>query len=174
MPHEPQERKNLLERRNTAWIEGRASVARGTPILIADDSEADIFFLLRAFAASGVRNPIFLVRSGAETQAFLAGTGPFSDRSRFPLPKIVFLDLRLPSPDGFEILNWKQKRPELEHVLFIAMSNFDRVSAINEAYDAGANTFLSKPINPLDIQGIIDAYEDYWTLASEKTASSGL
>ena len=34
--------------------------------MIAEDSEADIFFLLRAFAASGVKNPVHVVRTGRE------------------------------------------------------------------------------------------------------------
>lgn len=160
--------KSVLEQRNAAWLEGRASVAKGSPILIADDSESDIFFLLRAFSASGVRNPIYVVRNGAEALGYLEGSGQYADRARFPLPQVVFLDLRLPAPNGFEILAWKQAHPEFCRLLFVAMSNFDSLKAINDAYDAGANTFLSKPIHPRDIANIIEGYEEYWSLVGQE------
>ncbi len=71
-----------LSQRNTQWLSDRILTATGAPVLIADDSEADIFFLLRAFAASKVKNPVYVVRSGAEAIEYLAGEGRFSNRTR--------------------------------------------------------------------------------------------
>ena len=140
------------------------SAAIGAPVLIADDSESDIFFLLRAFSASRVRNPVYVVRSGAEAIEYLAGVGKFSNRSRYPLPKIVFLDLRMPPPDGLDVLRWKEKRKGLPRMLWVAMSNFDVVKTINEAYCAGATTFLTKPLDGADVKNLIEAFDEYWTV----------
>jgi CheY-like chemotaxis protein len=165
------EQSNSLSQRNTDWLEGRVSVATGPSVLIADDSEADIFFLLRAFSASRVRNPVYVVRSGAEATQYLAGEGKFSNRTRFPLPRIVFLDLKMPPPDGLEVLRWKEKQKELPRMLWVAMSNFDVVKTINEAYAAGATTFLTKPLDGADIKNLIEAFDEYWTI-SEAAESS--
>jgi CheY-like chemotaxis protein len=159
-----EERSNSLSQRNSDWLEGRVSVATGPPVLIADDSESDIFFLLRAFSASRVKNPVYVVRSGAEAIQYLAGEGKFSNRARFPMPKIVFLDLKMPPPDGLEVLQWKEKRKDFTRMLWVAMSNFDVVKTINEAYAAGATTFLTKPLDGADVKNLIDAFEEYWTI----------
>jgi CheY-like chemotaxis protein len=159
------DRPGSLSQRNADWLEGRISSATGEPVLIADDSESDIFFLLRAFAASKVRNPVYVVRSGAETIQYLSGEGRFSNRTRYPMPKIVFLDLKMPPPDGLEVLRWKEKHQELPRMLWVAMSNFDAVKMINEAYNAGATTFLSKPLDGADIKNMIDAFDQYWTIS---------
>jgi CheY-like chemotaxis protein len=155
---------NTIAQRNADWLKGRSASAHGAPILIAEDSDSDIFFLLRAFAASRVTNPIFLVRNGAETMAYLEGKGKFANREAFPLPGIFLLDLRMPAPDGFEILRWRKTRPDLAKILIVAISNFDSTRSINMAYEAGASTFLSKPLNGEDVRSLVDSFEEYWEL----------
>jgi CheY-like chemotaxis protein len=159
-----EDRTNSLSQRNSDWLEGRVSVATGPSVLIADDSESDIFFLLRAFSASRVKNPVYVVRSGAEAMEYLSGEGKFANRDRFPLPKIVFLDLKMPAPDGLAVLRWKETRKELPRMLWVAMSNFDVVKTINEAYAAGATTFLTKPLDAADVKNLIEAFDQYWTI----------
>ena len=160
-----EERPNSLSQRNSDWLEVRVSVASGPPVLVADDSESDIFFLLRAFSSSRVKNPVYVVRSGAEAIAYLAGEGKFSNRERFPIPSIVFLDLKMPPPDGLEVLRWKESQKHFPRMLWVAMSNFDVVKTINEAYAAGATTFLTKPLDGADVRNLIEAFEEYWTIS---------
>ena len=153
-----------LTQQNTDWLESRSEQTSGAAVLIAEDSEADIFFLLRAFAASKVKNPVHVVRTGSEAIQYLSGEGKYSARDRYPVPSIVLLDLKMPSPDGFQVLRWKQNRPELQRVLWVALSNFDGIKTINEAYAAGATTFLTKPLDAKDIQHLIEGFNDYWQL----------
>ena len=44
---------------------------------------------------------------GAQAIDYLAGNGPFADRSQHPLPALVLLDLNLPKKSGFDVLSWK-------------------------------------------------------------------
>ena len=165
------ERTNSLEQRNTDWLEGRISTATGDAVLIADDSETDIFFLLRAFAASHVKNPVYVVRSGTEAIQYLEGSGKYSNRAAFPMPRIVFLDLKMPPPDGFDVLRWKETHKELPKMLWVAMSNFDAIKTINEAYACGATTFLTKPLDAQDIRHLIKSFEEYWHIRTESDTS---
>lgn len=158
---------NPLAQRNQDWLDGRISTATGDPVLIADDSETDIFFLLRAFAASHVKNPVYVVRSGAEAIQYLAGEGKYSNRASYPLPKIVFLDLKMPPPDGFDVLRWKEQHRDLPRMLWVAMSNFDAIKTINQAYSSGATTFLTKPLDAEDIRHLIKSFEEYWHIHAE-------
>jgi CheY-like chemotaxis protein len=153
-----------LREKNAAWLEKHRADSAGHTILIAEDSESDVFFLLHAFSRSKVKNPIYVVRTGREAMDYLSGVGDFADRTSFPFPGVVFLDLLMPHPDGFEILKWKSKQSNLPRTLWVAMSNFDTARAINEAYSAGATTFLSKPLDAIDVQNLISAFEHFWLL----------
>jgi CheY-like chemotaxis protein len=142
-------------------IDGASSGISDTPIFVIDDSESDRFFLMRAFRASGVKNPVRFLESGAEAVQYLSGQGKYSDRALYPLPRIVFIDLQMPPPNGLEVLQWKESRTDLPPMLWVAMSGFNAVKTINEAYDAGASTFLAKPLDGADIQNLVGAFEDY-------------
>lgn len=161
--------KSLTEQ-NTDWLQRRSEESSGAPVLIAEDSEADIFFLLRAFAASKVKNPVHVVRTGAEAIQYLSGDGKYAVRTRYPMPSIVLLDLKMPSPDGFEVLRWKQRQPEMQKILWVALSNFDGIRTINNAYAAGATTFLTKPLDGKDVQHLIEGFNDYWQLREDARA----
>lgn len=155
-----------LKDRNGQWLknhhlDGRA---KGQPILIAEDSEADIFFLLRALDQAGVLNPVFVVRDGNETLAYLQGTGRYADREAFPVPGIVLLDLKMPGIDGFEILRCRRREKHLHNTLMVALSSYDGIYSINLAYETGADTFLSKPLTTEDILNLITSFEDCWEL----------
>ena len=142
-----------------------APSAPGALVLIADDSEADRFFLTRAFAASGVKNPFHVVSSGAEVLDYMTGQGIFQNRALYPLPKIVLLDLQMPHPNGFAVLRWSQSR-QMPPILWVAMSHFESVRSINDAYAAGASTFLAKPLHADDIKNLVQAFEDFWVLSN--------
>lgn len=133
------------------------------PIFVVDDSESERFFLMRAFRGSGIRNPVQFFESGAEVERYLEGAGKYSDRKLYPLPGIVFLDLQMPPPNGFEVLRWKESRGDLPRMLWVAMSNVNSVRTVNDAYTSGASTFLTKPLERGDIENLVGAFEEYWT-----------
>jgi CheY-like chemotaxis protein len=166
------ERAKSLSQRNTEWLEKQALTTSGSPVLIADDSEADVFFLIRALSGAKVRNQVRVVRSGSETIDYLSGHGKFADRSKYPMPGIVFLDLVMPDPNGLEVLRWKEMRGDLGRILWVALSNFDSPRTINEAYAAGATTFLAKPLDAEEVAHLIEAFEAYWLIKGGVRAQS--
>ena len=152
-----------LLRRDPDSVESRRPNSGGV-ILLADDSESDRFFLMRAFAASGIKNPVRYFDSGSELIRYLKGDGNYSNRESYPLPAIVFVDLQMPPPNGIEVLKWKQTQNDLPRILWVAMSNFNSVRTINDAYSAGATTFLTKPLDGADITNLVQAFEEFWSL----------
>jgi CheY-like chemotaxis protein len=155
-----------LQDRNGHWLKRHHAdgQSKGQLILIAEDSEADIFFLLRVMDQAGVANPIFVVRDGTEALAYMQGTGRYADRAAYPIPGIVLLDLKMPGVDGFEILRWRRNQQHLKKTLMVAVSSYDGVYAINLAYETGADSFLSKPLTTEDVLNLINAFEDCWEL----------
>ena len=114
-------------------------------ILLVEDDENDIFFLRRAFKAAQIENPFYIVRNGQEAIDYLAGTGEFSDRTKFPLPCLMILDLKMPVKTGMEVLEWKCQQPVLKGVPCIVLSSSAHRHDIERAYRFGANGFVVKP-----------------------------
>jgi len=73
------------------------------------------------------------------------GSGPFADRERFPLPGLLFLDLKLPYKSGFEVLQWIWTRPELAAIPVAVLTSSEEERDIKEAARLGARSFLVKP-----------------------------
>jgi CheY-like chemotaxis protein len=163
---------NVIAERNAAWLRQHNARATGHAILIVEDSEADIFFLLRAFARSKVQNPVVVVRTGAEAIEYLRTESFSEEEGHNEYPRVIFLDLKVPAPDGLALLRWKSREKRLPKALWIALSNFDTVRAINEAYAAGASTFLAKPLDSDDIRNLIRGFEDFWQVQRARRAAA--
>src|SRR5947209_6571289 len=81
-------------------------------VLIADDSENDRLLIRRALKRTCSRcHLVGEVENGERAIAYLAGTGEFQDRVRFPLPTILLLDLKMPRLNGFGVLRWMREQP---------------------------------------------------------------
>src|SRR5882724_11111509 len=113
-------------------------------ILLAEDIEDDVILIERAFRKARIAVPLMAVRDGEEAICYLSGFGRFADRTQFPFPDLLLLDLKLPIRDGFEVLRWIQTQPELKKLPVIVLTQSDRIKDANEAYRLGAYSFLVK------------------------------
>ena len=117
-------------------------------ILVAEDSDDDIDLLKIAFRRLGVKNPIQIVRDGQEVIDYLSGTGEYADRLRFPVPAIMFLDLKMPRKTGLEVLEWLAEHSECSLIPTMVFSSSSQDSDITRAYELGANCYMVKPSSP--------------------------
>ncbi len=62
-------------------------------------------------------------------------------------PDLVLLDLDMPNIDGFEVLRRLRADPATEHLPVIVVTGREDTAAIDRAFDAGATSFIAKPIN---------------------------
>jgi CheY-like chemotaxis protein len=127
----------------------------GRPILLAEDFEADAVAVQRLLKKVGVPNPVIVVPDGGEAIAYLNNEGPFRDRQRFPLPDLLLLDLKLPTKNGFEVLEWCRTQPHLKDLFIVVLSGHYQLRDVNRAYLLGARTFLTKPASQADILNAI-------------------
>jgi len=114
-------------------------------ILLVDDSESDIFLVRTAFRKAKFDTCLQQAGNGAEAIAYLSGEGPYGDRHRFPLPKVMLLDLNMPMKNGFEVLAWVRAQPGLKRLTIIILTASLRMEDVERAYDLGANSFFVKP-----------------------------
>jgi CheY-like chemotaxis protein len=138
-------------------------------ILIVDDNEDDVFAIRRALRKADVSNPQEVVSNGQLAMDYLAGIGPYSDRARFPLPFIAFLDLKMPFRDGFEVLTWMREQPALSDIVVVVLTGSDEVRDHQRAYSLGARSYLVKPVSATDVQQLFASLESHWMRTSSKS-----
>jgi len=112
-------------------------------ILLVEDNEDDVFFMKRAFQHVGVHNPLHVVRNGEEAIDYLSGQRDFSDRERHPLPDLVFLDLKMPGFNGFDVLKLMREQ-SLELPVVVLTSSPEEIDR-QQAFELGAECYLLKP-----------------------------
>jgi CheY-like chemotaxis protein len=127
-------------------------------ILIVDDNPHDAYLLEHSMQRMNLKNRLQVVPDGAEAITYLKGEGMYHDRVRYPLPLLLFLDLKMPSIDGFAVLDWLQHHPQYATFPVVVMSGTDEVKQVNRAYHLGARSFLTKPINVDEIKATLETF----------------
>jgi DNA-binding response OmpR family regulator len=62
-------------------------------------------------------------------------------------PDVVLLDLEMPKLDGFEVLARLRADPATRELPVVVVTGREDVAAIDRAFEAGATSFIVKPIN---------------------------
>jgi len=114
-------------------------------ILLVDDNDDDAFFIEKAFKSVGALAHIFRCIDGRETQNYLEGRTPFTDRGFYPMPDLVLLDLKIPHISGLDVLRWIREHPTLNRLVVIVLTSSAQQRDIDAAYALQANCFLTKP-----------------------------
>jgi CheY-like chemotaxis protein len=103
-----------------------------------------------------------IVTGGRAAIDYLSGLGGYSDRSTYPLPTLMLLDLGLPDLPGFEVLRWARQQPYLGGLLIVVLTSSDHQSDIQRVYELGANSFLTKPGDPAKLNDILRDVLLHW------------
>ena len=114
----------------------------GIKILVVDDEKAVISVIRR-----------FLERAETPFQIEMATDGFDAGRLTATFrPDVVFLDLRLPGIDGFEVCRRIKHHPITEATQVIAMTGYYQGEAAQRVLDMGATMLLQKPFTPEDLK----------------------
>ena len=132
------------------------------PILYAEDEETDSFFLQRAFGKAGVQNPLVVTPNGQDAIDYLSGAGRYQDRTAFPLPCLVLLDLNLPRKSGIEVLRWIREEETTAMLPVIILTSSLQEADIRKSYAAGANAYLAKPSQPDELVAMVKSIKEFW------------
>jgi CheY-like chemotaxis protein len=144
------------------------------PVLLVDDSEDEAIFMQRAFGRSAPAPSVHWVNNGNDATLYLCGHGQYADRSRFPLPCLVLLDLKLPVKNGFEVLRWLRSYTAFAPIPIVVMSDCSDPRIIRRAYELGANSFLAKPHNEELRQKVVDTIRQYWLHLNVSSAGESI
>lgn len=130
-------------------------------LLLVEDEESDALLFQRALDAAGLDLHCQVVTTGLDAMRYLAGDGSFTDRTRFPLPTLVLLDLNLPGLSGCEVLRRirEQYGPTMAVVVFT--SSRERRDML-QAYALGTNGYVVKPGTMTNLKLLVRDLCAFW------------
>jgi CheY-like chemotaxis protein len=133
-------------------------------VLIADDLETERQLLAVALQRLGGFELVGMIENGKEVLGYLWGEGRFADRVRYPIPEILFLDLKMPLLDGFEVLQALRSNPAREQPLMLVFTASDDPRDRERALKLGADGFYTKPSDMDDTVGLLKALQEaFWS-----------
>lgn len=131
-------------------------------ILLVEDNGDDVALVRRAFRRAGITTRLEVVGDGDAAVDYLQGSGPWSDRQAWPLPRLLLLDLKLPRRSGLEVLQWVRGQPALRALVVVVLTSSRENTDLRRAYAAGANSYLVKPVDFDDLLRMVQTLELYW------------
>jgi len=140
-------------------------------ILLVEDNPDDEALTLRAFRKNNVRNPVVVVRDGAEALEWLFRTGPYADRDG-TAPQVVLLDLKLPKIDGLEVLRQVRANEGTKLLPVVILTSSKEESDLIQGYELRANSYIRKPV---DFERFLEAVREiglYWLVLNEPPPST--
>ena len=141
-------------------------------ILLVEDDENDVLVMTMALEKAGLTCPIRVATDGREAQNYLSGIGKFADRHEYPLPYLIFLDLKLPLVMGMEVLKWVRERPEFDSTIVLILSSSSMPEDIQDAYRLHANGYLVKPYSLEKLELMTQAIKEFWFTQNQPFVAS--
>lgn len=133
-------------------------------ILLVENNPLDIKLITRALQRGHLTNRMIVVCDGAEALQFLFAQGRYTQRKDVEPPKVILLDLGLPSVDGLEVLRTIRQDPATRSIPVVILTASTQEREIVESYRLGVNSYIVKP---LDFEKFTEAVSEvglFWVL----------
>jgi len=134
---------------------------RQTDILLVEDNADDVELTLLAFRRVQLVPRIDVVRDGEEALEYIFRTGRFADRPA-GCPRLILLDLKMPRLDGLQVLARLKSDSEMKTIPVVVLTSSRQMQDINTAYQAGANSYIRKPVDFDEFSEVVRQLGVYW------------
>jgi CheY-like chemotaxis protein len=134
---------------------------RLTVLLIAHNLQ-EVRLTQQTFAQAGPRHTLRVVRDGEEALAYLLQEGPYADSYRAPRPDVIVLDLPLPRLSGDVIVQRLKQDQRFKRMPIIVLAPSGRAEDVCQAYAAGANAYLRKPVEMARFLDVMAQLKKFW------------
>jgi CheY-like chemotaxis protein len=127
-------------------------------ILLVEDNPDDA--ALTEIALRGLPAHLEVARDGQEALDYL-----FNDAN--DLPRLVLLDLRLPSIDGLEVLRHIRENERTRLTPVVILTSSIAPDDVATGYRYGANSYVRKPLDFEQFSGLVRQLGSYWLTVNE-------
>src|SRR5204863_5146733 len=108
-------------------------------VLLVDDAKANLDILVEG------------LKSDHKLSLALNGEMALQVAARTP-PDLVLLDIVMPGLDGYEVCRRLRQMPETAEVPIMFLSSLEEVQNKTRGFEAGANDYLTKPFEMLEVK----------------------
>lgn len=126
-------------------------------VLLAEDNIDDEYFTCQGLNASNVPLTVHVAHDGAEALDML-----FTERGPMLNPDLILLDINMPKLNGLEVLARLRREVLTRFTPVVMLTSSTQSEDIARAYQAGANSYLSKPINTSHMLTLVGEMARYW------------
>ena len=132
-------------------------------LLIIEDSD-EYFEILSWTIERASDRAISIERciDGDDALDYLHHEGQYRDRANCPNPDLVLLDLNLPGTDGQSVLKSVKTTERLKTIPTVILTTSANPQDIQNCYQAGANSYMLKPMRIDELRDLLRACLDYW------------
>ena len=111
----------------------------GCSVLVADDNEQNLELLLAYLEEIGCE--LRIARDGMEAVETVAEKRP----------DLILLDVMMPRMSGFQVCSRIKQDPATRSIPIVMVTALNEVSDVERAVESGADDFLTKPVNRLEL-----------------------
>jgi CheY-like chemotaxis protein len=127
--------------------------------LLVEDNPGDVRLTRDAFSAGAARPHFTVAKDGVEALAMLRHEGKYSE---CPRPDLILLDINLPLKDGREVLKEIKSDDDLRLIPVVMLTTSDSDSDVKASYRAGANCYVTKPVDLGAFNAVVRSVESFW------------
>ncbi|MBL7768646.1 MAG: response regulator [Flavipsychrobacter sp.] len=128
-------------------------------ILLVEDNEGDILMTSESIQEHDPSCCIEVARNGQEAMEKLQS---YVDDPLLKKPDIILLDINLPRKNGHEVVAFIKEQPYLASIPVIILTTSSAPLDIQRAYQAHANSYLTKPTEAEEFSKMVVALIEFW------------
>jgi two-component system, response regulator len=122
-------------------------------ILLVEDNPDDAELTLVTLRDLGIGDQIEVVDDGVEAVAYLAA---------HDVPDLMIVDLKLPRMTGLEVVAHVRADARTRAVPVIVLTSSVEDDDVRRCYDAGANSYVRKPVDYDEFVTVARLVGEYW------------
>ena len=137
-------------------------------IILVEDNPNDAELMVHSLKKNHLANKLIVLEDGEQALNYIFCRGQYAKRDSDELPKVIFLDLKLPKVNGLEVLEQVKSNDKTKQIPIVIVTSSKEDPDIEAAYRLGANSYVVKPVDFEQFKETINQLGLYWLVINEK------
>ena len=136
-------------------------------VLLVDDEQTDLALFGTAIDKFDLNIWVQPLTTGQQAIDYLEAKGAYTDRSLYPLPDVIVLDLAMPQVNGYDFLAWRKPSSVFSSIPVVVFSSSKDPDEPNRVFTLGADKHI---IKPTDFEGLERVVQEIWDFGTQGPA----
>ena len=130
-------------------------------LVLIEDNPHDIEIFLNVIEWIGMNDKVRVFSDGRAALDYLQER-EIDEKTKNPLPGVIFLDLKMPLMDGNEVLQILRTDPRTVRIPVVILTSSSLDDDIRQSYARGSNSYVVKPLEFEKFADTIRDIVNYW------------